>query len=136
MRRWHVLIISIWFLQPRIAIRLPAGEAINLELIWRPQTNSYSDTYAAVVDLRNEAGIVVQSWRDVLGGNEYPSGGWPSMIPVRDSRALALDAGLASGKYRLTLHVERNSDGLAIPARAGWGWSAQAELEIGQIEVD
>jgi len=77
----------------------------------------------------------VQSWSELAGGNDYPSGQWVEGMPVRERRLLTLDQPLSAGEYRLILRLERASDALRISTRQGW-WPVQQEwAEVGSFEI-
>lgn len=114
--------------------RVVPGAALDLELIWRPQENSYRDTYLAQLVLQNAAGESVAQWTAALGGWRYPSGGWPPLIPVRDWRTLLIAPTTPPGQYTLVLQVRRDSDKQLIPARYGW-WSSVDTVVVGDVEV-
>jgi mannosyltransferase len=107
------------------------GETVDLSLLWRPRPNSYRDTYNAVFTL--EGAGEVQRWESLLGGDDYPSGEWPPAYPVRTWESLVLAPDLPPGEYRLSVHLERTSDGLSIPARVGW-WQ-RPTFEIGRVAI-
>lgn len=108
---------------------------LAVELVWRPQANSYRDTYVAEFVLQNEAGAVAGEWEAALGGWGYPSGTWPPLIPVRDWRTLPLDPATPPGAYQLLLRVRRHSDQQHIPARQGW-WQTTDAVVIGEVQVE
>jgi 4-amino-4-deoxy-L-arabinose transferase-like glycosyltransferase len=107
------------------------GDTIDLSLLWRPRTNPYRDTYHLVVSLEGAGDF--PRWASILGGEQYPSGEWQPGYPVRTWERITLPLDLSPGEYRLTVHLERASDGLAIPARVGW-WQ-RSHVEVGGIEI-
>ncbi len=109
---------------------------IHVRLIWRPQPNAYQETYLGILELRDRRGTVVQSWRDALGGWDYPSGSWPANIPVQEWRAMTIDAATPTGAYQLTLRLVRSSDQQIVPARQGWWPLGQAFVVIGKLVVE
>lgn len=114
---------------------IAAGDTLPIELIWRTQPSSYRDSYAAQIDLVDSGGASVQHWRTLIGGDDFPSSQWSTLIPVREFRHLQLDPKLGKGTYRLQLRLERNSDQTLIPARQGLGWFQQNSIDIGIIEI-
>lgn len=112
-----------------------AGETFALNLVWRPQPSAYQDTYLAHLRLRNQHGQVVHQWEEVLGGWAYPSGSWPSAIPVLDPLRLTLPTTLPDGEYAITLQVARANDGAIIPARRGWLWPQTEPIVISRLAV-
>lgn len=110
------------------------GEALRATVYWRPRTNTYRDTYQAVVTLQDQQGAHAGKWRFTLGGDAYPSGAWSDNLPVRDFYDLSLPAALAAGDYTLTVALERMSDGAPIAAKQGW-WTPAA-VAIGDIRIE
>jgi hypothetical protein len=110
-------------------------EMFQVDLIWRPRPASYTDTYLAVLELRNATGTAVQSWEDALGGWAYPSGEWRTGFPVLDQRRLSIASATPPGSYTLTLRVLRNSDRQVVTASRGWWVPGEGEVEIGQVMV-
>lgn len=111
-----------------------AGESVQVELIWRPRPNAYSDTYTAVLALRNSRGEVVQTWSELAGSQAYPSGAWLVEVPVRDLRMVTLSHEILPGAYALTVHLTRTSDGLAIAGEMGW-WRTAPFVPIQDVVV-
>lgn len=111
------------------------GSALELELVWRPRANAYRDTYLAQLTLQDAAGQVAGQWEAALGGWHYPSGTWPSLIPVRDWRFLPIAPVTAPGIYTLVMQVRRDRDKQLIPARHGWWPSGEEALVIGTVEI-
>ena len=107
---------------------------INVTLVWLPQPNDYRDTYLTRITLRDEAGNVIQSWEDALGGWHYPSGTWPPSLSVRHDQQLVLAPTTPPGTYHLIVQVQRQSDGTRIPATTGW-WQHADELGLGTVVV-
>ena len=118
------------------AVRTSTATPINLRLIWRPRPNAYQETYLGILELRNAAGTVVQSWSDALGGWDYPSGSWPASIPVQEWRTITIDTSIPTGAYQLTIRVARSSDQQFVPARQGWWPLDQAFVVIGKLAVE
>jgi hypothetical protein len=112
------------------------GDVLHAELIWLPRPSEYRDAYNAMIELRNREDDVVQAWSQVAGGENYPSSVWPAGYPVREVRALPLDAGLPPGDYKLILRLERASDGLAIDARTGLLGIKKAAIPIGEVNIE
>ncbi|MFN8443196.1 MAG: glycosyltransferase family 39 protein [Caldilineaceae bacterium] len=112
-----------------------AGDTLAMELIWRAQPSSYRDSYAAQIELVDANGSSVQTWRRLIGGDDFPSSQWSALIPVREFRNLQLDPTVAKGTYTVRLRLERNSDQTPIPARQGWGWFKQDSIAISAIEI-
>lgn len=112
-----------------------AGSPLAVEFVWRPQASDYRDTYLGQLTLTNASGDVVGQWTTALGGWNYPSGGWPPFIPVRDWHTLALTPDLPPGRYILTLHVLRDSDKQIIPAQRRWWSPGEEALVIGPVAV-
>lgn len=112
-----------------------AGDTLPVELIWRAQPSSYRDSYAAQIELVDAGGASVQQWRTLIGGDDFPSSQWSTLIPVREFRHLQLDSKLPQGTYRLQLRLQRNSDQTPIPARHGLRWFQQDSIAIGTIEI-
>ena len=77
---------------------------------------------------------MIQSWEDALGGWHYPSGTWPPSLPVRHDQQLSLAPTTPAGTYRLTLEVQRQSDGTHIPVQTSW-WQRTDELVLGTVVV-
>jgi len=111
------------------------GDVLHMELIWLPRPSEYQDAYNAVIELRNGEGDVAQAWSQVTGGENYPSSAWPAGYPVREVRALPLDAGLPPGDYTLTLRLERVSDGMTISAKRGRLGIKSAVIPIGEVSL-
>jgi len=111
------------------------SETLNLEMLWRPQPNPYRDSYTSIVELIDTAGQSKQSWKVLIGGDEYPSVKWATLQPVRDIQHLAIPNGLPSGTYTLQLRLERNSDQLPIPASNWWGLIKYGSIDLGKIQV-
>jgi len=111
------------------------GDVLHVALIWLPRPSEYQDAYNAVIDLRNGDGEVVQSWSRIAGGENYPSSAWPAGYPVREGRALPLNADLPPGDYALMLTLERASDGLVIPAKTGLLGVKTPAFLIGGVSV-
>jgi hypothetical protein len=111
------------------------GSPLVVELVWRPQTNDYRDTYLGELTLTAETGAVVGQWATALGGWDYPSGIWPPLIPVRDWRTLPLAPTTPPGRYTLTLRVLRDSDKQSIPARRQWWLRREEALTIGVVDI-
>ncbi|MBW7885457.1 MAG: glycosyltransferase family 39 protein [Caldilineaceae bacterium] len=109
------------------------GETVTAILYWRPRPNPYSDTYRAMLSLRDSQGSTAQQWIHTAGGDDYPSGAWPAGFPVRDLHPLVLDPELPPGNYTITLALERAADGLLIPAQQGS--TRVRELPLGVITV-
>ncbi len=118
------------------AARTSTATPINLRLIWRPWPNAYQETYLGILELRNAAGTVVQSWSDALGGWDYPSGSWPASIPVQEWRTITIDTSIPTGAYQLTIRLARSSDQQFVPARQGWWPLDQAFVVIGNLAVE
>ena len=110
------------------------GELLRAALVWRPRPSDYRDDYQTVLTLRDDSGAAVQEWRFPLGGAEYPSGGWPASLPVRDVYDLPLSDALAPGAYTLTVALHRTADDLPIAARRGW--LPQPHVEVGTVQVE
>jgi len=103
------------------------GATIAIETNWRPQPNSYRDTYLLQWSLLDQAESSVQhpvqQWEEPLGSWEYPSSVWPATFPVRQLSRLALEPTIGAGTYQLALHLVRQSDGAQIaPHRSWWQW--------------
>jgi hypothetical protein len=113
-----------------------AGSMVQIDLVWRPRPALYTDTYLAMLELRDEAGAVVQSWEAVLGGWAYPSSTWRAGFPVLDQHRLAVTSTTPPGAYILTLRLLRNSDRQVVTARSGWWTPAEDAMEIGEVMVE
>ncbi|MBX3015767.1 MAG: hypothetical protein KF832_29880 [Caldilineaceae bacterium] len=116
-------------------------ETLTLELVWRPRDNNYRDTYIGQLLLQESTGTIVGQWEAALGGWDYPSGGWPPGLPVREWRVLPLDPNLPVGNYTLHLRVLRASDQQRVPARVDpwwlpWHWRTDESLLIGQVILE
>jgi hypothetical protein len=112
----------------------PQGTILQTSLTWVPQSSSYQDTYQALFTLVDSNGQPVQTWTELLGGDQYPSGRWPAEQPVRDLHALPLDSAVAPGTYTLTVGLARSSDGQRIAAKQGW--VGHETVPIGRVIVD
>jgi len=112
------------------------GHSITLDLVWRPRPNNYTDNYAARIALTDARGDTIQTWSNPLGGDEYPSGGWPAGYAVRDLLSLEFAQDLPAGIYTLALSVERIADGLHIPATSSWLPISRPSVELGSITVE
>lgn len=109
------------------------GDSVQMTAYWQSRPSPYRDTYRAHVTLRSADGAAVQTWDFTLGGDEFPSGEWPELRPVRDVYDLPLAATLAPAGYSLTLALQRASDGAPIAARQGW---RQADaIEVGALQL-
>lgn len=116
--------------------QLQAGEPLDLRLIWWPRPNAYRDTYLANLELRNPQGAVVQQWSAALGGWTYPSGQWPTAIPVQDWRQIQVAPNTPTGVYQLTLQVTRSSDQQVLPARQGWWPLPKTNITLGAVTIN
>lgn len=121
-------------IQTTVTAAATVNSGINVTLVWLPQPSDYRDTYLARLALRDGAGNVLQSWEDALGGWHYPSGTWPPLLPVRHDQQLPLAPTTPIGTYRLTLQVQRQSDGTPIPATTSW-WQHADEFVLGTVVV-
>ncbi len=117
-------------------LSLHATDALDIRLVWRPRANAYRDTYAAVLELHDAQGKVVQSWSSALGGWDYPSGQWPAGIPVQEWRQIHLESQPPAGVYQLTLRVVRSSDNLTMPAHQGWWPWGSVAIVIGNLTIE
>jgi len=117
------------------AAHLSAATPLQVRLIWRPRPSAYQETYLGIFELRDTRGTVVQSWSDALGGWDYPSGSWPTGIPVQEWRPITVDASIPKGAYQLTLRLARSSDQQALSAQQGWWPIGQAFVVVGGVEV-
>jgi hypothetical protein len=113
-----------------------AEDGLAVELIWRPRASRYTDNYMAIIELRDDGGAAAQSWAELVGGADYPSGQWPAFYPVREVRRLPLRGDLTPGRYRLTLRLERSSDGLPIAVRRGWRPGQVDYIEIRTMALE
>ena len=116
-------------------LKISTSSPLELELVWRPVSNEYRDNYLATVDLWSPAGELVQSWTELAGGPEYPSGRWPAGFPIREVRRLNLDPQLSQGEYELSIRLERQSDRLSIPARTRWWVPDVDKVHIATVEL-
>ena len=112
-----------------------AGDALQLTLYWQPRASAYTDNYQVVMELLDSNGNSRQMWREPAGGLAYPSAMWPANQPVRDIKQLQLNPDLPAGRYTLTLHLERASDGLHIDAKRPWWPFGAARLTIDSIII-
>ncbi|MCB0085646.1 MAG: hypothetical protein KDE47_32110, partial [Caldilineaceae bacterium] len=112
-----------------------AGDAFQLTLYWQPRASAYTDNYQVVIELLDSNGNSRQTWREPAGGATYPSAMWPANQPVRDLKQLQLNPELPAGRYTLTLHLERASDGLHIDANRPWWPFGAARLPIDSIVI-
>lgn len=110
------------------------GAVLELELVWRPRAHPYRDTYLAQITLQNGAGQIAGQWEAALGGWDYPSGTWPSLIPVREWRLLSIAPTTPPGLYTLIMQVRRDSDKQILPAWRSW-WRWQEAVVIGPVEI-
>lgn len=110
------------------------GDRLRTTLYWRPRQSSYRDTYQVVLTLTAENGEKANDWTFTLGGDEYPSGDWPALLPVRDFYDLPLPETLAPGRYTVEASLYRASDGALIPAREGW--CPKDSVVIGALSVE
>ena len=115
--------------------QIKPGDPFDVRLVWRPRPNGYRDTYLGVLELHSAQGVVVQSWRAALGGWGYPSGAWPTNVPVQEWRQIRVEPNTPAGIYQLTLRVTRSSDNQTIPARQDWSLFSKTEVVIGDVEV-
>jgi mannosyltransferase len=113
----------------------PDGE-IRVDLVWQPRPNGYRDNYVATVALLNENENAVGSWSEPLGGAGYPSGQWPTAVPVMETRRLRVPESISAGDYAVVLSVERASDSLPIRARKGRLPVYDDRIELGNLTVD
>lgn len=120
--------------QASVPTLVTTGGPLNVTLFWLPHPNPYRDTYVARLTLRDAQGTAVQQWDDALGGWRYPSGGWPAALPVRHDQRLTVAPTTAPGLYTLTLQVQRQSDGVGLPATTGW-WQSSGEVALGLVEL-
>ncbi|MCX6048985.1 MAG: hypothetical protein NT075_28120, partial [Chloroflexi bacterium] len=117
------------------SLNLQATDPIDIRFVWRPRPNAYRDTYAAVLTLQDAQGRVVQSESSALGGWGYPSGQWPTNIPVQEWRQIRLPTKSPDGVYELTLRVVRSSDNLPVPLRQGWWPCGSSALVLGNVTI-
>lgn len=96
------------------------GAAIPIEAYWRPQPNSYRDSYLLQWSLLDRQGVPVQQWEEPLGSWGYPSGMWPASLPVRQLSRLAIEPTTNAGSYQLVLRFVRQSDGQQIAPQQSW----------------
>ncbi len=111
------------------------GTTLHVSLVWRPNPSPYRDNYTAILELRHPDGSVAQTWSQIAGGPDYPSGMWPPGLPLREIRTLSLDASLLPGQYTLDLRMERAEDKLPIPAHTYWWLAARPSIEIGHLTI-
>ncbi len=111
-----------------------AGDSVQMTATWQPRPSAYRDTYRTRVTLHSGDGSAAQTWEFTLGGDEFPSGGWPEQRPVRDLYALPLAATLAPDDYALTVALQRASDGAPIAARQGW--RQVDEVTVGKLRIE
>ena len=112
------------------------GEALHVQLIWRPRPSPYRDAYTGILALQDASGQIRARWDGPIGGPGYPSGAWEPGYPVKERRILPLPPKLPPGQYTLTLRLERSQDGLPIPARSGWlPWPQRSSVALGAVTV-
>lgn len=121
----HVVLLR----HARNALRLDAGEVLQLQLDWRAEA-ALAPRYKVFSQLLDADGVLVAQNDNVPGGGLAPTDTWAPGETVVDRRALMLPEGLAAGRYTLIVGLYTESDpGQRLPV------GDADHLVVGTLEI-